>query len=181
MTLLLDERVPRTLDIIVRDWSTEANRGARSRSLGFRGRGCATQAEARLAEAGVTARIRSAYKPLVHAFLEDDRTGGSRTCHCSLPCSCGSACRCDFCRRLIRLPPCLILWTRSSSPGADDLTYRVTAEYLRRTLDRDSMFCAEPSSAQPSREIDLTPTGWLRVKAAFDSDPRRRSGHRDRE
>ena len=41
MTLLLDERIPRTLDIIVRDWSTDANRGVTSRGMGFRRRGCA--------------------------------------------------------------------------------------------------------------------------------------------
>src|SRR5690606_20210894 len=71
MTILLDVRVPRTLDIIVRDWSSEASRGARLEAWVIEDEQARRHAEQDLAKAGVTARIRSAYKPLVHAFLED--------------------------------------------------------------------------------------------------------------
>lgn len=71
MTTLLDLTVPRTLDAVVDRFSDGAHRGFRIEAWLFDNRAARSAAEARLAAAGVTARIRSAYKPLVHYFLEE--------------------------------------------------------------------------------------------------------------
>ena len=76
MTVLLDERAPRTLDELLREWARPEHRGTRLEAWLFEDEAARRGAEAALAEAGVAARLRSAYKPLVHAFLEEIDTAG---------------------------------------------------------------------------------------------------------
>ncbi|CAJ50043.1 conserved hypothetical protein, partial [Bordetella avium 197N] len=65
---------------LIEDWLaryTQAQwRGCRLEGWLFEGLEARRQAEAKLAEAGVSARLHSAYKPLVHAILEDIDTNG---------------------------------------------------------------------------------------------------------
>ncbi len=71
MTLLLDRKLPRTLD----DWVDELLARSPADSIVeawlFEGAIARRAAEKRLASAGVQARFRSAYKPLVHHFEEE--------------------------------------------------------------------------------------------------------------
>ena len=72
MTLLLDQKLPRTLDA----WTNELlEKGAGDSTTAeawlFEGTAARRAAERRLATAGIQARIRSAYKPLVHHFEEE--------------------------------------------------------------------------------------------------------------
>lgn len=78
MTVLLDRAVPRTLDALLARFGGGAHRGVRVDAWLFEDVDARRQAERRLAEAGVPARIRSAYKPLVHWFLEDAPPGITR-------------------------------------------------------------------------------------------------------
>ena len=64
--ILLDLTLPRTLDALVARFADGSHRGARIEAWLFDNHAARRAAEARLATAGVTARIRSAYKPLVH-------------------------------------------------------------------------------------------------------------------
>ncbi len=67
MTVLLDKRFERTLDSLLK-----AERGAAALELWtFDDRKRRREAEARFAAAGISARCRSAYKPLLHFFLEE--------------------------------------------------------------------------------------------------------------
>ena len=70
MTLLLDIRLLRTLDAWVDELIGRPPQGAVVEAWLFEGRAAREAAEARLASAGVQARFFSAYKPLVHHFLE---------------------------------------------------------------------------------------------------------------
>lgn len=71
MKLLLDKKLPRTLDA----WVTELlNKGAGDSTIEtwlFDGATARRAAEARLAAAGIHACFRSAYKPLIHHFEEE--------------------------------------------------------------------------------------------------------------
>lgn len=71
MTLLLDKKLPRTLDA----WTTERlDKGASDSTVEawlFEGAVARRTAEKRLAAAGIQARFRSAYKPLIHHFEEE--------------------------------------------------------------------------------------------------------------
>ncbi|WP_459614705.1 M14 family metallopeptidase [Bordetella sp. 2513F-2] len=69
--LLLERTFERTLDAWVRTYSDAAWRGCRLEGWLFEDRAARRQAEAALARAGVDARLRSAYKPLLHYFLEE--------------------------------------------------------------------------------------------------------------
>src|SRR5471030_1671318 len=73
MTSLLEVDIPRTLDEIVRD---HAKPGTSLEAWIFEDERMRSAAEAALAEAGVRARIRSAYKPLLHFFLEEVELSG---------------------------------------------------------------------------------------------------------
>ena len=70
MTVLLDIRLPRTLDAWVDELIARPPTGAMVEAWLFEDRAAREAAEARLATAGVQARLFSAYKPLVHHFLE---------------------------------------------------------------------------------------------------------------
>src|SRR5215472_8828672 len=68
MTELLGIEIPRSLDAIVRG---HAKAGTSLEAWVFEDEAARRAAEATLAAAGVQARIRSAYKPLLHFFLEE--------------------------------------------------------------------------------------------------------------
>ncbi|AWN46029.1 peptidase M14 [Methylobacterium terrae] len=68
MTLLLDTTLPRSLDaLLARPWPA----GATVEAWLFEDAESRRAAERALAARGVAARLRSAYKPLLHAFLEE--------------------------------------------------------------------------------------------------------------
>ena len=76
MTILLDTRIPRTLDTLVRDWAGGDHRGITLEAWLFEDEAARRRAEQVFAASGIHARLRSAYKPLVHAFLEEFDTIG---------------------------------------------------------------------------------------------------------
>src|SRR5580692_6587524 len=76
MTMLLDVRIARTLDGVVQRFSAPEWRGKRLEAWLFEDAAARRDAERRLADAGVHAVIRSAYKPLLHFFLEEADTAG---------------------------------------------------------------------------------------------------------
>lgn len=71
MTLISDKTYPRTLDTLVDRLLRCASAGQRVVAWLFDDERDRRQAEAKLADAGITARLHSAYKPLLHFFLED--------------------------------------------------------------------------------------------------------------
>jgi hypothetical protein len=70
MTLLIDTAIPRTLDVLVAELSA-SKPGHPVEAWLFEDAPARRAAEARLAAASVTAKIRSAYKPLLCFFLEE--------------------------------------------------------------------------------------------------------------
>ncbi|VTU20267.1 Zinc carboxypeptidase [Variovorax sp. SRS16] len=84
MNVLLDTRLPRTLDAWVQSMLADGRPGLRIDAWLFEGLAARRAAEQRLAEAGIAARFRSAYKPLVHHFQEEVDLAGlaSVTVHC---------------------------------------------------------------------------------------------------
>jgi hypothetical protein len=76
VTCLLEQTFERTLDQIVREYSADRFSGGCLEAWVFADRRCREAAERLLKKAGVQARIRSAYKPLVHFFLEEMELNG---------------------------------------------------------------------------------------------------------
>ena len=76
--ILLDTVFDRTLDAWVREFSAPEWRGAHVEGWLFEGPEARRSAQATLARAGVTAHLRSAYKPLLHHVLEEVDPAGLR-------------------------------------------------------------------------------------------------------
>ena len=169
MTLLLDERVSRTLDIIVRDWATGSNRGAHLDAWVFEDVAARRDAEERLAAAGVVARIRSAYKPLVHAFLDEIALSDLTRVTVRYPVH-PEALPLRFLSEAYPLAAMLDLVETVFEPGVADLTYRVRAEYRDGNVVEREIFAPNRLRANHLGEVDLTPTGWLKVSRRTNDD-----------
>jgi hypothetical protein len=170
MTILLDEQVPRTLDNLVRDWANGAHRGTRLEAWLFEDEVARRRAETQLAQAGVTARIRSAYKPLVHAFLEEIDTGDLKRVTVRYPVHE----KADRMRFLSEAYPLAALFEGVEmrfEPGDADLNYRVTAEYNDGRAAEHVVFAPNALRSNHLDQVDLCPTGWLRVTGRSGGAP----------
>jgi hypothetical protein len=166
MTTLLDERIPRTLQTLLRDWARNDHRGVTLEAWLFEDETARRAAEALLAETGVRARLRSAYKPLVHAFLEELDTTDLKRVTVRYPVH-EEADRLRF--LLEAYPLAALLGTEILfEPGDADLNYLVTLEYTNGYVAEHAVFA--PNRLRPNHldEVDLTPTGWLKVRGRPD-------------
>lgn len=71
MTAIFEKTYDRTLDRLVAEYAIEAWRGGELEAWLFEDEAARRAAEKRFAEVGIKVRLHSAYKPLVHFFLED--------------------------------------------------------------------------------------------------------------
>jgi len=164
MTVLLDERVPRTLDALVAEWSAEDRRGTRLEAWLFEDEPARRKAEAILAEAGVTARLRSAYKPLVHAFLEEVDTADLARVEIVYPLH-PAANAIRFLSEAYPLAGLLEGVETVFTPGDEKLVYRVTAQYRDGRTAEHEVFAPNRIRRNHLGLDDLCPTGWMRASA----------------
>lgn len=167
MTTLLDERIPRTIDILLREWTKNEHRGVMIEAWVFEDEAARRAAEAVLSDAGVRARLRSAYKPLVHAFLEEIDTANLKSATVRYPVH-EEADPLRFLSEAYPLAALLHGIETRFEPGAADLTYRITLAYHDGRIVERAVFA--PNRLRPNHldEIDLTPTGWLKVTGLSD-------------
>ncbi|GAA3551635.1 hypothetical protein [Zobellella aerophila] len=83
--ILLQQQFDRTLEQLVQRYGCEKYRGYRLEAWLFEDEASRRAAESRLAKFGVKARLRSAYKPLVHAFQEEISLEGVASIHIRYP------------------------------------------------------------------------------------------------
>jgi hypothetical protein len=170
MTILLDERVPRTLDILLRDWARDDHKGTVLEAWLFEDEVARREAERMLADAGIHARLRSAYKPLVHAFLEEFERAGLVRATVRYPVH-EKADRLRFLSEAYPLAALLEgIETRFES-GDTDLTYEITLEYADESIAKHEVFAPNRLRTNHLDQVDLTPTGWLKVTARADGGP----------
>ncbi|MBO1112780.1 peptidase M14 [Bordetella petrii] len=163
--ILLDATFERTLDAWERQYSGPAWCGASLEGWLFEGLPARRAAEARLARAGITARLRSAYKPLLHFFLEDADLRGLAAVTVRYPVH-------PLARpnryTLEAYPLADLLGTASLQfvAGTADLHYRVDLRYDDGRQRQAMVFAPNaPASADDGATL-LSPTGWLRVRDA---------------
>ncbi|HEY8380967.1 MAG TPA: M14 family zinc carboxypeptidase [Microvirga sp.] len=170
MTILLEARVPRTLDTLLREWARPEHRGARLEAWLFEDEADRRRGEERFASVGVNARLRSAYKPLVHAFLEEIECEGLRQATVVYPVHPEA----DPRRFLLEAYPLSALLDGVSvvfEPGGPDTAYRVTAECIDNGALDVTVFAPNRLHADPVGRTVLSPTGWLRVTDRPDGAP----------
>jgi len=181
MHVLLDVRIPRTLDAWVRELSAEAVPGTAVEGWLFEGRAARRAAEARLAAIGIDARLRSAYKPLVHHFLEEvDRAGlAEATVHWPVhP-------RASPRRFLLEAYPLAEMLKGAdlqfaALPASDtDPVYEVDLRWRDGRMRRDTVRAPNRVHRDFLGETLLSPTAWLRIARPGERpiESRRESEH----
>ena len=160
MTVLLETTIPRTLDQVVSRFSNA--RGARIEAWLFEDEAARRDAERHLAAAGVQATIRSAYKPLVHAVLEEIDTSGLQRVTVRMPNhEAGSAPR--FRSEAYPLAGLLPNVDLRFEDGDQPLAYDLTLEYAGGRIDRHTIFTPNRLRTDHLGEQVLVPCGWLRT------------------
>ena len=164
MTVIVDKTVERARDVLV-DRIIALRPEGKVEAWLFEDMAARKAAEARLADAGITARFRSSYKPLLHFLLEElDFTRLTRL-SVTYPVVPNTSEK----RFLLETYPLAALCTEctlSLSPMACETpVYGVEAE------DRDGTVATHTVPAPNRWHVDLTgaellsPTGWLRIPA----------------
>ncbi len=162
MTILLDEAVPRTLERLVRRLPDEAPRGARVEAWVFEDAAHRRAAERALAGRGIVATLRSAYKPLVHFFLEEVPLPSLRRVGVWYPVHEHA----DPARFLLEAYPLAALLRGVEArfvPGDAGLHYRVELEHRNGATETHRVFAPNRPREDHTGEAVLAPTGWLRI------------------
>jgi len=163
--ILLDTCFERTLEAWQREYAGGAWCGAALEGWLFEDRAARRAAEARLARAGVAARLRSAYKPLLHFFLEEVELAGlaSATVHYPVhPLARPNR----FTLEAYPLVDLLADATLRFVAGTADLHYRVELRYADGRQVQASVFAPNVAGSADDGTPLLSPTGWLRLRDA---------------
>lgn len=162
---LLEKTFDRTLDAWIHAYKAPAWRGAAVEGWLFEGVDARREAEARLAQAGVTARFRSAYKPLLHYFLEEVERDGLVSVDLRYPLHENAQAK----RFTLEAYPLVALLPGvrvTMKPGASDLHYDVALGYADGSRREARVFAPNQLGQAQDGTPELSPTGWLRVRNA---------------
>ncbi|CUJ11532.1 peptidase M14 [Achromobacter sp. 2789STDY5608621] len=162
---LLEKTFDRTLDAWIHAYKAPAWRGAAVEGWLFEGVDARREAEARLAQAGVTARFRSAYKPLLHYFLEEVERDGLTAVELRYPLHEHAQAK----RFTLEAYPLVALLPGvrvTMKPGASDLHYDVALAYADGSRREARVFAPNQLGQAQDGTPELSPTGWLRVRDA---------------
>jgi len=170
MVRLLDERVPRTLDQLVTKLHDSSFRGSRVQAWLFEDVEERRAAERTLATAGVHARFRSAYKPLVHFFLEELNLADLSQVTVRYPVH-NAALRQRF---LLEAYPLAALVNGAEIQfiaGESDRSYDIEARDRSGQSHEYRVFAPNRLRTDYIGERALSPTGWLKVEGRPDNLP----------
>lgn len=163
--VLLEKTFDRTLDVWVHAYKAPAWRGATVEGWLFEGVDARREAEARLAQAGVTARFRSAYKPLVHYFLEEVQHDGLVSVDLRYPLHEHAQAK-RFTLEAYPLTALLPGVRVAMRAGGSDLHYDVVLTYADGSRREDRVYAPNQLGQAQDGTPELSPTGWLRVRDA---------------
>ncbi|MBO9329056.1 peptidase M14 [Achromobacter pulmonis] len=162
---LLEKTFDRTLDAWTHAYMAPAWRGATVEGWLFEGPQARLAAQARLAQAGVAARFRSAYKPLLHFFLEEVERAGLVSARVRYPVHEHAHAR-RFALEAYPLVGLLDGVRVTLEAGADDLHYDVALGYADGSVIEQRVYAPNQLGHAPDGTPELSPTGWLRVRDA---------------
>jgi hypothetical protein len=166
MTSIFEIDIPRTLDELMRDHSES---GTELEAWVFEDEPARRLAEGQLAAAGVHARIRSAYKPLLHFFMEEVELSGLSAVTVRTP-SHDLAAENRFRIEAYPLAGLLRGVTLHFEKGADELHYIITTEHGARHTEH-RVFAPNRERRNVLGERALAPCGWLKTTADPQGKP----------
>jgi hypothetical protein len=167
MTVLLEKTFDRTLDVWVSEFEGEEYRGARVQAWLFEDEAARRAAERRLAAAGVSAVFRSAYKPLLHFFLEEVDLEGLDSVSVRYPLRDEAVPR-RFTLEAYPLAGMLRDVDVSFTAGDADLHYVVELRYTDGRSETARVFAPNKVAEDHAGVVNLSPTGWVRVDGRAD-------------
>ncbi len=174
---LIDARLPRTLQAWVDRFSQPEWAGAHVQGWLFEDAAARRAAEAALARAGVQARFHSAYKPLLHHFLEALDAAQIAQAVVRYPVAAPASER-RFLLEAYPLAGLLPAGTLRFEPlpaCGDDLAalhYEVEATLQDGSIHRARVFAPNRRHIDAIGQQQLSPTGWLRVGSSPDTADR---------
>lgn len=167
---LLETTIPRTLDTWVARFERAQWRGAAIEGWLFEGVQARRDAERRLRAAGVQATLRSAYKPLLHYFLEEIDFSNLAAVTVRYPVHSLASPR----RFLLEayplaglLPDCALEF----APGSEELNYELTLTLKNGRQRQATVFAPNRSHTGCTGATLLSPTGWLRLQRPTSAGP----------
>ncbi|CDZ56876.1 M14 family zinc carboxypeptidase [Neorhizobium galegae] len=163
MTLIHEQQVERTLDTLVARFADA--KGAKVEAWVFDDEKSRSKAEATLAAAGVEAKFRSAYKPLLHFLLEEVDLENLSALHVIYPVH--KACPKN--RFLLEAYPLAGLVGEAGltfEAGTEDAFYTVTLTEEDGGTEIHKVFAPNRLHTDFIGETLLSPTGWLAVDDA---------------
>ncbi|NML46588.1 peptidase M14 [Ramlibacter sp. G-1-2-2] len=162
-TLLLETTVPRTLDAWLARFEDGSWRGTRVEGWLFEDAAARRAAERRLAAAGVQAFFRSAYKPLLHFFLEEVEAAGLVSATVRYPVHAQASAQ----RFLLEAYPLAGLWPQCRFEfvaGGEGLDYEVNLRWHDGREQQACVFAPNRVHVGTTGSPLLSPTGWLRTQ-----------------
>lgn len=163
MSVLFEKTYPRTVHALVEHFLKPEMRGAKVEAWLFDDQPSRFAAETKLREAGVEARLRSAYKPLLHFFLEEVDGGALKSAVIRYP-------RHEACvqnRFLLETYPLSVLLPEPevtfAASGKDDFHYEVDLVFADGRSENHRVFAPNRVHVDFIGETLLSPTGWLNV------------------
>lgn len=164
MTILLDTIFRPTLDLLVATYARPEHAGAGLEAWTFADRQHRRGAEQALVAAGVNARIRSAYKPLVHLFLEEVEIDGIDAVAIRYP-----VLETMPRRFLLESYPLAALLPDAGvffEPGeTGSFLYDVEITRHDGSKEHHAVFAPNRSHVDAAGEPAVSPTGWIRYAA----------------
>ena len=161
---LLETTLERTLDAWVDRFARAEWHGATVEGWLFEGASARRAAESRLRAAGVQATLRSAYKPLVHFFLEEIDRSQLAAVTVRYPVHPLASPR-RFLLEAYPLAGLLADCAIEFLPGSADLNYQLALTLKDGQQRQVSVWAPNRSHRGCTGDTLLSPTGWLRVKS----------------
>ncbi len=163
MSVLFEKTYPRTVHALVERFMKPEMRGAKMEAWLFDDQPSRFAAEMKLREAGVEARFRSAYKPLLHFFLEEVDSATLKSAAIRYP-------RHDACvqnRFLLETYPLSALLpgvdVTFAASGKDDFHYEVDLLFADGNSENHRVFAPNRVHQDFIGETLVSPTGWLSI------------------
>ena len=162
---LLDLTFARTLDAWVARFDQSTWRGSFVQGWLFEGAAARRAAEGRLAAAGVQARLRSAYKPLLHYFLEEIDCSRLAAVTLTYPVHPHASPQ-RFLLEAYPLAAMLRGCALAFVAGSDDLHYQLALTFKDGQQLQASVFAPNRIHLDHLGATLLSPTGWLKVRTS---------------
>lgn len=164
MSVIFEKTYPRSVNVLIERFAKSEMRGAKIEAWLFDDQPSRYAAETKLREAGIDAKLRSAYKPLLHFFLEEVDGVALKAVSIRYP----RHGNCVENRFLLETYPLSALLPQAKisfeASGKDDFFYEVDLTFSDGRNENHRVFAPNRMHEDFIGETLVSPTGWLIVE-----------------